>query len=242
MTAQVAVGSAAVRGRGTGRGVDFVERAWIPGFTFVVDVVAVETALFFGYLTRNALSFWWPIDLTPNTYAGLVAGVLVVPVSYYLVGLHPGYGLGSVERLRRGLTVTIFVFGGLIAWDYIAQSGSWSRGVILATFAFALVLTPLFESLGRGILIHKGLWGVPILLAGTGEKGAMLARILRDEPGLGFVPIGFLTQDSGVAVAELEDLPGLGHISQAGAFKDRVDTCPSHLIDPDCYVASTCPP
>ncbi len=224
MTAQVAVSDAAVRGRSRGGHVDFVERAWIPGFMFLVDVVAVETALFFGFLVRYALSSWWPINLSPNTYVGLLAGVLVVPVSYYLVGLHPGYGLGSVERLRRRLIVTILVFGGLIAWDNIALTGEWSRGVMLATFAFALVVTPLFESLGRGTLICKGLWGVPILLAGTGEKGALLARILRDEPGLGFVPIGFLSQDPGARFTELEDLPVLAHISQATAFKDRVDT------------------
>ncbi len=191
---------------------------------FLVDVAVVETALLLGYLARYFLSSWWPIDLTANVYAGLIVGVLVIPVSCYLVGLHPGYGLGSVERLRRRLTVTIFVFGVLFSWDYVAQAGEWSRGVMLATFAVALVLTPLFETLGRGYLIRKGRWGVPILLAGTGEKGALLARILRDEPGLGFVPIGFLSQDPGAGITELEDLPVLGHISQASAFKDRVDT------------------
>ena len=223
MVAQVAASTVAEIDRGRPFHLDFREQHWVPGFTFLVDVVAVETALFFGYLVRYALSSWWPINLTANVYAGLIIGVLVMPISCYLVGLHPGYGLGSVERLRRRLTVTIFVFGVLIAWDNIVQTGDWSRGVMLATFAFALVLTPLFETLGRGYLIRMGCWGMPILLAGTGEKGALLARILRDDPALGFVPIGFLSQN-GTGITEVEDLPVLGDISQAGAFKNRVDT------------------
>ena len=224
MSAHLALSDAAASERGRVRYIDFKERRWVPGFMFLVDVAAVESALLFGYLGRNALSSWWPITLTPSIYLGLIVGVLVVPVSYYAIGLHPGYGMGSIERLRRHMRMTVFVFGMLIAWDYIAQGGDWSRGVMLATFAFVLVLSPLFETLGRGYLIRKGLWGVPVLLAGTGEKGALLARILRDEPGLGFVPIGFLTQDSGDGITELENLPVLGHVSQAVALKAQVET------------------
>ena len=159
--AQAAISDAVDRGLGSTENIDFKERVWVPAFTFLIDVAAVETAVLFGYLARYALTPWWPINLTATTYAGLILGVLVVPVSYYLVGLHPGYGLGKIERLRRRVTVTIFVFGGLIVWDNIAQAGDWSRGVMVATFAFALVLTPLFETLGRGYLIRKGRWGVP---------------------------------------------------------------------------------
>ena len=75
--------------------VGFKKRIWVPAFTFLIDVAAVETALLFGYLTRYGLTPWWPTNLTASSYAGLILGVLVVPVSYYLVGLHPGYGLGA---------------------------------------------------------------------------------------------------------------------------------------------------
>ncbi len=222
--AQVAISDAATSERGKVAYIDFKERSWVPGFMFLIDVAAIETALLLGCLTRYALSPWWPITLAPSSYAGLIVGVLVVPISCYLVGLHPGYGLGSIERLRRRLTTTVFVFGVLIAWNSMVQAGDWSRGIMLATFAFTLVLSGLFETMGHGYLIRKGLWGVPVLLAGTGEKGALLARILRDEPSLGFVPIGFLSQDSDVAIAEVEDLPILGDLSQAGALKGRVET------------------
>jgi hypothetical protein len=161
--------------------ISFRERRWVPAFMFFVDVLAIEASLYFGYLIRSALAAWWPVTLGPGTYEGLIPGVLVVPVAYYLVGLHPGYGLGSIEHFRRRMTVTISVFAMLLVWDYIAQSGAWSRGIILATFVVALGLTPLLDSLARAFLIRKHLWGLPVLLIGTGVQGVTLARILRDE-------------------------------------------------------------
>jgi Undecaprenyl-phosphate galactose phosphotransferase WbaP len=204
--------------------ITFRERCWVPAFTFVVDVVAIEASLYFGYLIRSALSAWWPVTLGPGTYEGLIPGVLVVPVAYYLVGLHPGYGLGSVEHFRRRLTVTISVFAMLLVWDYIAQSGAWSRGIILATFVVALGLTPLLDSLARAFLIRKNLWGLPVLLIGTGVQGVTLARIFREEPALGYVPIGFLERSSVSGATEVAGLPVVGHVSEAARLRNLTQT------------------
>ncbi len=75
MPAQAAFSEAVATNRGSAAHVDFKERGWVPGLMFLLDVVAVETALLFGYLARYALSAWWPINLTPTTYAGLIVGV-----------------------------------------------------------------------------------------------------------------------------------------------------------------------
>jgi len=202
----------------------FKERRWIPLFMFLVDVVAIGASLYLAYLIRDALSAWWPIGLGPQTYNGLILGVLVVPVSYYVVGLHPGYGVGNVEHFRRRLTVTISVFGMLLIWDYLAQSGAWSRGIILATFLVAMCLTPILDTLARKFLIRAGLWGVPVLLIGTGEEGAKLARILRDDPTLGYVPVGFLERASSGGATEVAGLPVLGQVSDAAQFKHIAQT------------------
>ena len=203
--------------------IGFKEKAWVPKFTILIDVLTVETALLLGYWTREILSPWWPINLTTATFLGLSIGLLILPLSYVLVGLHPGYGLGGVERLRRRLTTTVFVFCLILAWDYVVQSGSWSRGITLATLVFVLVLTPLFEALGRGYLIRKGLWGIPVILAGAGKTGAMLARVLRAEPQLGFVPVGFV-DDFKQKGTEVENLPVLGRVEQANGLADDVAT------------------
>lgn len=202
----------------------FKERRWVPGFMFLVDVVAIEAALYLAYQIRLGLSLWWPVSLGPQTYEALILGVLVVPVAYYLAGLHPGYGIGSVEHFRRRLSVTVSVFGLLLVWDYLAQSGTWSRGVILATFVVALGLTPLLDSLARKLLIRASLWGVPVLLVGTGKEGISLARKLSDEPALGYVPIGFLERSRGGTAEEVGGLPVFGPVSGAADFKHLAQT------------------
>lgn len=202
----------------------FKERRWVPAFLFLVDVVAIEAALYFGYVIRDAFSVWWPIYLSTYTYEGLIPGVLVLPVAFYLVGLHPGYGLGSIELFRRRITVTIWVFGMLLVWDHVAQSGTWSRGLIFATFAVAIGLTPLLDALARGYLIRRSLWGVPVLLIGTNKQGATLAQVLRDQPGLGYVPIGFVERDGETHATEFAGLPVLGHVSDASKLRHAAQT------------------
>ncbi len=200
----------------------FAEHRWVPAFIFLVDVVAIEVCLYIGYLLRQTLSAWWPVSLPPSSYEGLIVGVLAVPIVFYLVGLHPGYGLGSIEQFRRRLTVTVSAFGLLLVWDYLAQSGLWSRGIILATFVVAVVLMPVVASLTRSFLIRKSLWGAPVLLVGTGEQGVMLARILRQEQRLGYRPIGFLQRkphDHARQPREVAGLPVFGHVSDAARFK-----------------------
>ncbi len=56
MVAQVAASTVAATDRGRPFYLDFREQHWVPGFTFLVDVAAVETALLFGYLVRYALN------------------------------------------------------------------------------------------------------------------------------------------------------------------------------------------
>ncbi len=56
MSPQVALSEAVAGSHGEAPYVGFKERGWVPGFTFLIDVAAVETALLFGYLARYALS------------------------------------------------------------------------------------------------------------------------------------------------------------------------------------------
>ena len=55
MSAQLALSDAAASERGRVRYIDFKEPRWVPGFMFLVDVAAIESALLFGYLARYAL-------------------------------------------------------------------------------------------------------------------------------------------------------------------------------------------
>jgi Undecaprenyl-phosphate galactose phosphotransferase WbaP len=94
----------------------------------------------------------------------------------------------------------------------------------LATFVVAIVLTPLLYSLARRFLIWKSLWGVPVLLIGTGVQGVTLARILREKPELGYVPVGFLERNSASNTTEVAGIPVIGHVSEAAKLRHVAQT------------------
>ena len=121
---------------------------WAPWAILGSDVVALETAFALGLVVRRLLA---PCSLTASDrrqYTAVAIAMLLLPVVHYQLGLYPGYLLGPVERLRRRMLATLAVFGGLVAWDNLVARGVLSRGVLLATLAFALVLPPLSRNAG----------------------------------------------------------------------------------------------
>ena len=131
---------------------------WAPWAVFGADVVALETAFLLGYSMRLLLASWFTAEIGVGQFLGVAAGILLLPAINYQIGLYPGYLLGPVERLRRRVLATLAVFGGLVAWDSIVARGVLSRGVLLATFLFALVLPPLAEFAIRALLVKRERW------------------------------------------------------------------------------------
>ncbi|MBV9158287.1 MAG: hypothetical protein JO097_18640, partial [Acidobacteriaceae bacterium] len=144
------------------------QRSWATLAIVAVDIIALELALFLGCLVRITLLSVFPISLGRPQYEGLALGVLTLPLVYAWVGLYPGYGMGAVQRLRTRVYATFTVFVILLTWNYVFQDREWSRGVLLSTMVFALVLPPVFESLARKFLIARGVCGLPVIILGGG--------------------------------------------------------------------------
>src|SRR5579864_9032690 len=177
---------------------------WAPWLIFGVDIAALEAAFGLGLAVRLALSAWFTYGIGLGQYLGVALGILLLPVVHYHLGLYPGYLLGPVERLRRRTLATFAVFGGLVAWDNIVERGVLSRGVLLATFAFALVLPPVAETLARMAMIRRKRWGLPAVILGAGETGAEVARTLAREPQLGLTAVAFLDNRPRLWSTEIE--------------------------------------
>ncbi len=167
------------------------QRSWATLAILLIDIIALELALLLGCLTRFLLHSIFPIGLGRAQYQGLALGVLTLPLVYYWVGLYPGYGMGAVERLRARVYATFTVFVVLLTWNYVFHDRQWSRGVLLITMVFALVLPPAFESIVRRFLIARGVCGLPVIILGAGRTGAQVAKTLQKQCDLGFLPIGF---------------------------------------------------
>ena len=194
---------------------------WTPWLILATDIVALEVAFGLGLTVRWMLRPWFTAHIGIDQYASVAVGILLLPVIHYQLGLYPGYLLGPVERLRRRVLATLAVFGGLVAWDNIVARGVLSRGVLLATLMFALVLGPLAETFARLALIKYKCWGIPVVMLGAGDAGRLVARTLRNEQHLGLQPVAFLDNRPEAWNTSVEGVPVIGPLGLAQDFERR---------------------
>jgi Undecaprenyl-phosphate galactose phosphotransferase WbaP len=202
--------------------IGFRARSWASWAFVLTDVLALELALLMGCLLRLALSVWFPLALGPAQYRGLAIGVLTIPLVYALTGLYPGYGLGALERFRGRIYATFLVFAVLIGWDYLVLERQWSRGVLLGTLSFALLIPPVAEAWMREALSRRGWWGIPVAVLGAGRTGRAVARCLQRDRSLGLVPVALLDDDERKWNTVLEGVPVLGPIGRVGELSGDV--------------------
>jgi Undecaprenyl-phosphate galactose phosphotransferase WbaP len=193
--------------------------SWAPWAIFAADVLALEAAFALGLATRRLLTSMFPAGIGLDQYFGVAIAILLLPLVHHQLDLYPGYLLAPVERLRRRTLATLAVFGGLAIWDSLVARGVLSRGVLLATLFYALLLPPLAELAARNLLIRRRQWGVPVVILGAGPAGRALVRTLRSDPAHGLHPIAFLA-NRGWNTA-LEGIPVAGPLACAPAFQQR---------------------
>lgn len=200
---------------------DVNQRSWATFAIVMIDVLGLELALFLACVTRQSFAALFPITLGPPQYAGLAVGILILPLAYFSAGLYPGYGIGAVQRLRARVYATLFVFGVLLSWNYIFEERQWSRGVLIITMLFALIIPPVLERLLRKKLIVRGVCGQPVVILGAGKTGSLVARTLQQEYDLGFVPVGVLDDDPRKWGKTVEGIPIVGPLASVHAFEGR---------------------
>ncbi len=191
------------------------KRSWAVVAILLIDLVALELSLLLGCIVRYVLHSVFPIGLNGPQYQGVALGVLTLPLAYYWVGLYPGYGMGAVQRIRARVYATFSIFMALLTWNYAFQGREWSRGVLILTMFFAMLLAPALEAPIRRLLFDRGICGVPVLILGAGETGARVVKTLQKERDLGFLPIGMLDDDSRKWGSTIQGVPVLGPLSTA---------------------------
>lgn len=202
--------------------ISFRQRAWVPLVLFLADVAALELALYLGWLTRRALTPWFPDQIGLSQLQALSVAVLIFPLFQALRGAYPAYGTDPVTRLRERTYATLFFFGGLVLWDYLLYGGRWARGVLLITAIYALALGCLADALVREVLVRLRLWGKPVVILGAAQTGALLARLLAEQPGIGWVPVAFLDDDPQKQGERIEGIPVMGTLADCDEWARRV--------------------
>ena len=176
----------------------------------LLDSLAILLSFSLGSMVR---SFLQESALQPFGHSWeinyLVIGGWAIGAAMY--GIIPGWGLSTVETLRRKTVLTCLVFGGTIAALFLVKEAEvTSRLTVLLSFLFALGLIPVIRMHGRAVLIRHGSWGVPVAIYGGGQIGRSVIERLREEAAMGYNPVVVFDDDETLWDQEVEGLPVLG--------------------------------
>jgi Undecaprenyl-phosphate galactose phosphotransferase WbaP len=135
-------------------------------------------------------SVWGEGRLSEVARAATVPSIAVWIGLRALPGLYPGYGLDSVERLRRhvySVCATVAILAVLAVGFQIGDL--LSRLMLLLTFLGLLFVTPFTQYLARRELNRLKLWGRPVIVLGYANTGTRSVDLLEREWGLGYKPV-----------------------------------------------------
>jgi Undecaprenyl-phosphate galactose phosphotransferase WbaP len=165
--------------------------AWrqrLVNFTLILSDTALAIAIWeVAFILQ---SVWGRGPLLEITVAGVLPSVMVWLGLRTLLGLYPGYGLGSVEELRRQTYAVLATLAIIATVAIVLQVGSlMSRLVLVVGFLGLLFLAPLARQFVKGRMRKAGLWGKPVVVMSSGEPGESIAALLAREWDLGYKPI-----------------------------------------------------
>lgn len=126
--------------------------------------------------------------------------LLLIPawcIASWFARLVPGWGLGTVEELRRIQTLLITLFGAALLIVFLQGTAGISRISFVAVYLFSVVLVPVGRVLVKRVLCALNLWGVPTVIYGDRESIPLVAAALRNDRSLGFIPKAVLSDDFG---------------------------------------------
>jgi Undecaprenyl-phosphate galactose phosphotransferase WbaP len=133
---------------------------------------------------------WGEARLSEVARVAIVPSIAVWVGFRALLGLYPGYGLDSVERLRRhvfSVCATVAILAVLAVGFQIGDL--LSRLMLLLTFLGLLFVAPFAQYLARRELERLKLWGRPVIVLGYANTGAESVDLLEREWGLGYRPV-----------------------------------------------------
>jgi Undecaprenyl-phosphate galactose phosphotransferase WbaP len=153
--------------------------------------------VFFALVVWGAAAFgksiWGPAELSEVAVAAIVPCVTVWVGLRALLGLYPGYGLDSAERLRRHVYSVFATLAVLAVFAVGFKVGDTLSRILLAcAFLGLLFLTPVVQHLVKLGMKKAGMWGKPVIILSYKETGARFQELLKQEWGIGHLPVALL--------------------------------------------------
>jgi len=187
-------------------------RKWLID-AFVMGV-GDAVALLLAMLLAGAARLWlFGASLIPSWIWVLLVGWWTVA---FVARLLPSWGMGVVEELRRTVIMLALLFGTAAVMLFLSkQSTETSRFTLTLGFLASVPLVPYIRMLVKRGLIATGRWGVPAVIYGGARTAQMTINALREEPGIGYIPMGIFDDDPELWGDYVEDVPVLGSTEQS---------------------------
>lgn len=186
-------------------------RFWINGVVMGVgEALLITVSLLLGGFIRLV----WKGD--PMISSWMVYLIVAWVLGSFSMKLLPGWGLGPVEELRRTVILLIGVFTATTAMLFWGKAAhETSRFTLTFGFLFSVISVPLIRMQMKRFLIRRGLWGAPTVIFTDSDIGPHVIDALTQEPGLGYIPVGVMTNDSRYPKgSKLAGLPVLGRLTE----------------------------
>ena len=143
-----------------------------------------------------------------------------------LLGLYPGYGLDSVEQLRRHTYATFAVLAMVAIFAFGFQLGLLLSRLLLAlVFLGLLFLTPFAQHFVKSLMRRIDLWGKPVVVLGYKEAGTNVVNLLSGEWELGYDPVAVFDYRLDAVEALSED------VDEYQALASAVDVAREYHVD-----------
>lgn len=124
------------------------------------------------------------------------------------IRLLPGWGLGAVEELRRTVLLLIAVFAATTTALFLFHSADeMSRFTVSVAFLCCLPLLPYTRVRLKALLVKRHLWGMPCVVYGDAASIKDVLAVLRQEPGLGYVPVAIQPVGDDAEDADIDGMP-----------------------------------
>lgn len=154
---------------------------------------ALVLALGDGFALIAAAAAGWALWALPvrvqslELYAQLAPLFLLFVAGYAQAGLYPGFGLGPVETLRRLSSITAFGFLVLAAFAFALKLPPvYSRVTFVLALIFSLILVPLVRAAVSAVAAGWHWWREPVVVIGASDRAGRALQQLQRAGNAGY--------------------------------------------------------
>lgn len=193
------------------------------GVQILADVLCIALSI---HLTNLAFDWWHPHPADPRRTLERAFIIAITLLCFYLCGVYRNTkSLMNIEETRsllKGLLLAMMVIFFVFA---ITPHENVIAGPVLLSNSILFILVNSFRFLLFKLEQHlhiKGITSRRVLILGTGPMCEKLIHIIREQPKLGFRPLGIVVEDS-LEASEWLGIPVVGKASEIEAILERMD-------------------